>query len=397
MSPEEITPLSINAPLADSGQTSEINQWKREPPMANIELTNVEKSYGPIHIIKDLNLTIHDKEFMVLVGPSGCGKSTTLRMIAGLEEITGGEMKIGGRLVNDVHPKDRDVAMVFQSYALYPHMTVRENIAFGLRLRKMPADEIDRLVNEAGEILGLSPLLDRKPKALSGGQRQRVALGRAIVRQPSVFLFDEPLSNLDAELRVQMRSEIGKLQKRLGITAVYVTHDQVEAMTMGDRIAVLQNGELRQVGTPLELYDTPENVFVAQFIGTPNMNVLEMTVSEDGLRLEHQSLSFAITDKWLEQVKNYKNKKVIVGIRPEHVRDPENHDWNNKVLITGKVEIVETLGHEIIVHAAVPGVEELVIARMDAKKAPDLGEEVSMDIHTSRIHLFDSETKLRLV
>ncbi len=278
--------------------------------MASIKFEKVIKSYGDVNIIKGLDLDIEDQEFMVLVGPSGCGKSTTLRMIAGLEEITDGKLYIGDRVVNTVHPKDRDVAMVFQSYALYPHMSVYENIAFGLRLRKMAKDEIDRLVTEAADTLGLTHLLDRKPKALSGGQRQRVALGRAIVRKPSVFLFDEPLSNLDAELRVQMRAEIANLQKRLGITSVYVTHDQVEAMTMGDRIAVLHDGNLRQVGSPLDLYDTPANVFVAQFIGTPNMNIIKMTVSDDGSKLVHNDVVIESPAAWKDGINERKNKEL---------------------------------------------------------------------------------------
>src|SRR5512146_1483310 len=258
--------------------------------MARIVFQGIAKRFGDVSVIEQLDLEIFDQEFMVFVGPSGCGKSTALRMIAGLEEPSEGTRVIGDRVVNDVHPKDRDVAMVFQSYALYPHMTVRENIAFGLQIRKVPQTEIDKLVDEAAGILGLKPLLDRKPKALSGGQRQRVALGRAIVRKPSVFLFDEPLSNLDAELRVQMRAEISKLQHRLRTTTVYVTHDQVEAMTMGQRIAVLsacdkahpRETNLMQCGSPMDLYDRPDNIFVARFIGTPNMNIVRARLSDDG-------------------------------------------------------------------------------------------------------------------
>ncbi|MBU2863129.1 sn-glycerol-3-phosphate ABC transporter ATP-binding protein UgpC [Reinekea forsetii] len=364
--------------------------------MASIKFENVIKSYGDVNIIKGLDLEIQDKEFMVLVGPSGCGKSTTLRMIAGLEEITDGKLYIGDRVVNTVHPKDRDVAMVFQSYALYPHMTVFENIAFGLRLRKMDKNEIDRLVTEAAETLGLAQLLDRKPKALSGGQRQRVALGRAIVRKPSVFLFDEPLSNLDAELRVQMRAEIANLQKRLGITAVYVTHDQVEAMTMGDRIAVLHDGHLRQVGTPLDLYDTPANVFVAQFIGTPNMNVLTMTVSEDGKQLVSECVTFNTPEAWKEGVEARKGKQVIVGFRPEFVREEQEHEWKNVANITGKVSIVETLGHEVVVHFTVAGEKAPFIAKMDVHKTPKMGDEVALHVNADKLHIFDAETQERL-
>ncbi|MDX1341076.1 ABC transporter ATP-binding protein [Reinekea sp. G2M2-21] len=364
--------------------------------MASIKFEKVIKSYGDVNIIKGLDLDIHDKEFMVLVGPSGCGKSTTLRMIAGLEEITDGKLYIGDRVVNTVHPKDRDVAMVFQSYALYPHMTVYENIAFGLRLRKMAKDEIDRLVTEAAETLGLAHLLDRKPKALSGGQRQRVALGRAIVRKPSVFLFDEPLSNLDAELRVQMRAEIANLQKRLGITSVYVTHDQVEAMTMGDRIAVLHDGNLRQVGSPLDLYDTPANVFVAQFIGTPNMNILKMNVSEDGKQLVHADVTINTPDNWKEGVEARKGKEVFVGFRPEHVRGSEEHEWKNTAVINGKVSIVETLGHEVVVHMSLDHEKKEFIAKMDVHKTPQLGSTVELHINTDKLHLFDGETEERL-
>jgi multiple sugar transport system ATP-binding protein len=364
--------------------------------MASIKFENVIKSYGDVNIIKGLDLDIHDKEFMVLVGPSGCGKSTTLRMIAGLEEITDGKLYIGDRVVNTVHPKDRDVAMVFQSYALYPHMTVYENIAFGLRLRKMAKDEIDRLVTEAAETLGLAQLLDRKPKALSGGQRQRVALGRAIVRKPSVFLFDEPLSNLDAELRVQMRAEIANLQKRLGITSVYVTHDQVEAMTMGDRIAVLHDGNLRQVGSPLDLYDTPANVFVAQFIGTPNMNIIKMVVSEDGQQLVHKDVTFNTPSMWKEGIEARKGKELFVGFRPEHVRESEEHDWENTSTISGKVSIIETLGHEVVVHMSLENEQKQFIAKMDVHRTPQIGSNVELHINTDKLHIFDGETEERL-
>lgn len=364
--------------------------------MANITFDKVQKSYGDVNIIKGLDLEIKDKEFMVLVGPSGCGKSTTLRMIAGLEEITGGKLYIGDRVVNNVHPKDRDVAMVFQSYALYPHMSVFENIAFGLRLRKMPKDEIDRLVNEAAETLGMTHLLDRKPKALSGGQRQRVALGRAIVRKPAVFLFDEPLSNLDAELRVHMRAEIANLQKRLGITSVYVTHDQVEAMTMGDRIAVLHDGNLRQVGTPLDLYDTPENVFVAQFIGTPNMNILTMKVSDDGSQLEHKDVTIPTPKEWKSSVVERKGKNVFVGFRPEHLGAVGEHDWPDTAKLSGTAKIVETLGHEVVVHFTLPNDEKSLVAKMDVHKVPKIGSELSLELRADRLHIFDAETQERL-
>jgi multiple sugar transport system ATP-binding protein len=364
--------------------------------MASIKFENVIKSYGDVNIIKGLDLDIRDQEFMVLVGPSGCGKSTTLRMIAGLEDISDGSLYIGDRVVNNVHPKDRDVAMVFQSYALYPHMTVYENIAFGLRLRKMAKEEIDQLVTEAAETLGLAHLLDRKPKALSGGQRQRVALGRAIVRKPSVFLFDEPLSNLDAELRVQMRAEIANLQKRLGITSVYVTHDQTEAMTMGDRIAVLHDGELRQVGSPLDLYDTPANVFVAQFIGTPNMNIVKMKVSEDGGKLVHSAVQIDTPEAWKDGVATCKGKEVFVGFRPEHVREETESEWTNTATINGKVTIIETLGHEVVVHFLIEGETKPMIAKMDVHRTPRVGDTVTLHINTDKLHIFNGETQERL-
>ncbi|MCH8553488.1 MAG: sn-glycerol-3-phosphate ABC transporter ATP-binding protein UgpC [Natronospirillum sp.] len=365
--------------------------------MANIEFKNVVKSYGDVNIIKGLDLSIKDKEFMVLVGPSGCGKSTTLRMIAGLEEITEGDLYIGERRVNNVHPKDRDVAMVFQSYALYPHMSVRENIAFGLRLRKMPKDEIDTLVDEAAKTLGMTHLLDRKPKALSGGQRQRVALGRAIVRKPSVFLFDEPLSNLDAELRVQMRAEIAKLQKRLAITSVYVTHDQVEAMTMGDRIAVLHDGNLRQVGTPLELYDTPANLFVAQFIGTPNMNVAKGQFTEDGTKAKMGPVEFPIPEKWKAVAKEHGGKEVYIGFRPEHTLPDDEHDWTNTATLEGKVDIVETLGHEVVVYVTIEGLEKRIIAKADVHKTPTPGDAMKVDVNLDNLHFFDGVTEESLL
>ncbi len=338
---------------------------------------------------------------MVFVGPSGCGKSTALRMIAGLEEVTDGELKIGDRIVNDVHPKDRDVAMVFQSYALYPHMTVRDNISFGLRLRKMPAEEIDKLVNDAADILGLQPFLDRKPKALSGGQRQRVALGRAIVRKPSVFLFDEPLSNLDAELRVQMRSQIASLQRRLKTTMVYVTHDQIEAMTMGHRIAVLRpldekkTGNLMQCGTPLELYDHPDNVFVARFIGTPNMNIFPATVSEDGGRLENSAVSVPAPARFAKAAGEYRGRRVFMGIRPEHVTNDTETDWENTATVSGEVEIIETIGHETILHVRCG--DELIIAKQTSHESvPDYSDSVTLTLKVDDIHLFDKESEKRL-
>lgn len=369
--------------------------------MASIEFKNVAKRFGDVSVIENLNLKIKDEEFMVLVGPSGCGKSTALRMIAGLEEISEGQLLIADRIVNDVPPKDRDTAMVFQSYALYPHMTVRENISFGLRIRKMPKPEIDKLVNEAAQMLGLAQLLERKPKALSGGQRQRVALGRAIVRKPSVFLFDEPLSNLDAELRVQMRAEISKLQRRLKTTTVYVTHDQVEAMTMGHRIAVLRpldvekTGNLMQCGTPLELYDKPENIFTARFIGTPNMNIVTAMVNESGDQLEYQDFSLPIPPAFKQAAQNYRGKAVAVGIRPEHIGAPDEVDWRATAPLNGTVEIIETIGHEVIVHARCG--DHLIIAKLDSHyQLPDYGQHINLVINTDAIHMFDPDTEKRL-
>ncbi|HYC04542.1 MAG TPA: sn-glycerol-3-phosphate ABC transporter ATP-binding protein UgpC [Azospirillaceae bacterium] len=370
--------------------------------MAQIIFDNVAKRFGDVSVIENLNLQIRDQEFMVFVGPSGCGKSTALRMIAGLEDISSGQLSIGDRVMNGVHPKDRDVAMVFQSYALYPHMSVRENIAFGLRIRKMPTNEIDSLVNEAAGMLGLTEYLDRKPRALSGGQRQRVALGRAIVRKPRVFLFDEPLSNLDAELRVTMRAEIAKLQRRLKITTVYVTHDQVEAMTMGDRIAVLAPlkrhpaGNLMQVGTPLELYDNPRNLFVARFIGTPSMNITMMQVSADGTSLQYHDLVLPVPASYKAGIENYRGRTVAVGFRPEHVGHAVEHQWNEVAPIRGVIEIVETLGHEAVIHFRVG--DEVVIGKIrgHGMLLPRLGEPIELVVKADGLHLFDPTTEQRL-
>jgi len=331
--------------------------------MADVTFDSVAKRYGDVAVIDNLNLHVDDGELMVLVGPSGCGKSTALRMIAGLEDISGGTIAIGGRVVNGVAPKDRDIAMVFQSYALYPHMTARENLEFGLRMRGVPRDEMRRRVDDAAEILGIAPLLERRPKDLSGGQRQRVAVGRAIVRKPAVFLFDEPLSNLDAKLRVQMRAEITRLQQTLGTTSVYVTHDQVEAMTMGHRITVLREGKIQQVGTPGEVYDHPANVFVAQFIGTPPMNLLRGRLAE--------SLGGA---------------NVIAGIRPEHLTLGEG--------IPVTIDMVEPIGHESIVYATAG--EEKLVAIFDPHEVPRAGERVSFTVDPARVHLFDAQTEMAL-
>jgi len=362
--------------------------------MATIRFQHVDKHFGEVSVIEDFNLEIADHEFIVLVGPSGCGKSTILRMIAGLEDLSGGELYIGNRLVNDLPPKDRDVAMVFQSYALYPHMTVRDNISFGLRIRKVPLKEIDSAVKEVAGILGLEKLLERKPKELSGGQRQRVALGRAIVRKPSVFLFDEPLSNLDAELRVQMRAELSKLQENLKTTTVYVTHDQVEAMTLGDRIAVIKAGKLMQVGRPLDLYNSPHNIFVARFIGSPPMNMLHVTVSDDGCTLRHSAFSVPIPERLQAAVAPYRGKAMSLGIRSEHIGEAGRQDWESSVEFDGVIEIFEPLGHEIIVY--VRSGEERILAKFEAASLPKMGERIRLTLDADKIHLFDLETEQRV-
>lgn len=360
--------------------------------MANVTLSHIAKSYGDVSVIQDLNIEIRDEEFMVLVGPSGCGKSTALRMIAGLEEITGGELKIDDQVVNNVQPKDRDIAMVFQSYALYPHMTVRENLEFGLKIRKFDRSEIDQRVDNAAEILGLSNLLDRKPKQLSGGQRQRVAVGRAIVRNPRVFLFDEPLSNLDAKLRVQMRAEISKLQRRLKTTTIYVTHDQVEAMTMGHRIAILKDGDLQQLGTPLEVYETPQNVFVAQFIGTPPMNFFAATLEGDTIRPQGFEQELPLPDVWKGKANG--TKDVLVGIRPENLLDAGSGGRGPTANLTVDVEVVEPLGHEVLVHGRLG--DDLVVAKADPHRTPEVGKPLDLVIELDRLHIFDTESELRL-
>jgi multiple sugar transport system ATP-binding protein len=331
---------------------------------------------------------------MVLVGPSGCGKSTALRMIAGLEEISDGKIEIGGRVVNDLPPKSRDIAMVFQNYALYPHMTVRENLEFGLKIRKLPREEIDRLVKEASEILEISHLLDRKPKQLSGGQRQRVALGRAIVRKPAVYLFDEPLSNLDAKLRVQMRAEIKKLQRRLETTTVYVTHDQTEAMTMGSRIAVMKDGKIQQVGTPLEIYDHPQNLFVANFIGTPPMNFIQMTIRDGGATLAASKFSMPVPASLRAVTSSRDGRGVTVGLRPEHILDPSTPTRGEKARLSGEVEVIEPLGDEVIVHARVG--DDLLVYKVEPQATPDVGQKLEIAVELDRLHLFDSETEKRL-
>ena len=365
--------------------------------MAGITLKNIYKVYpGDVTAVNDFNLEIEDKEFIILVGPSGCGKSTTLRMIAGLEEITKGELYIGDRLVNDVAPKDRDIAMVFQNYALYPHMSVYKNMAFALKLRKMPKDEIDRRVQEAAKILDIEHLLQRRPKALSGGQRQRVALGRAMVRDPAVFLLDEPLSNLDAKLRTSMRAELTKLHKRLQTTFVYVTHDQVEAMTMGDRIVVMHDGFIQQVDTPQKLYDSPCNLFVAGFIGTPPMNFIDGEVCklEDRYVVRIGSSELPILPGRLphDRVAPYEGQPVIVGIRPEDLHlEPVYMKQPTTGVITIKVELAELMGSEIYVYAKYG--ERNIIAKVPPHTKVEAGEQMQIAVDCNKLHLFDRETE----
>lgn len=369
--------------------------------MAKVVLKGIKKIYpGNVQAVKDFNMEIEDKEFIVLVGPSGCGKTTTLRMVAGLEEISEGELYIGDRLVNDVSAKDRDIAMVFQNYALYPHMSVYNNMAFGLQLRKVPKDVIDQKVREAAKILEIEHLLDRKPKALSGGQRQRVALGRAIVREPKVFLMDEPLSNLDAKLRVQMRTEITKLHKRLQSTFIYVTHDQVEAMTMGSRIVIMKDGDIQQIDTPQNVYENPQNLFVAEFIGSPQINVFNGTVVKNHdkieIRLDDDSRINVSEEmeKLLEQ-RGYLDKKVYVGIRPEHLHEREIHPLHhNFSTISGKIEVAELMGAEKHFYTTISGKQ--VVARVDSKSVKKAGDDIELNYHWDKVYLFDFETEKRI-
>lgn len=363
--------------------------------MASIYLKHISKEYpGNVVAVHDSTLEIEDKEFIVLVGPSGCGKSTILRMIAGLEEVTSGEIFIGDRLVNDVAPKDRDIAMVFQNYALYPHMTVYKNMAFSLKLRKMPKAQIDEKVREAARILDIEHLLGRKPKALSGGQRQRVALGRAMVRNPAVFLLDEPLSNLDAKLRTSMRAEITKLHKKLGTTFVYVTHDQTEAMTMGDRIVVIKDGIIQQIDTPQNLYEHPINQFVAGFIGSPQMNFLEATVTESDGRfyasLKDSAVLIPQSILSPDTKRAYLGKQVILGIRPEFISD-ESSRLDEYSTIKGDVDLAESMGAEKFIYFISSG--SSCIARVSGKSSIDSGDCASFVVDCSKIHLFDKETQ----
>ena len=368
--------------------------------MASLSLRGIYKKYpGGFVAVKDVNLEITDKEFIILVGPSGCGKSTTLRMIAGLEEISEGELYIGDRLVNDIAPKDRDIAMVFQNYALYPHMTVYDNMAFGLKLRKVPKDEIDRKVKEAAKILDLEHLLDRKPKAMSGGQRQRVALGRAIVRSPQVFLLDEPLSNLDAKLRAQMRTEIAKLHQKLGTTFIYVTHDQTEAMTLGTRIVVMKDGVVQQVDTPQNLYNTPCNLFVAGFIGSPQMNFMDAVVNVAGsdvtLTVGEHVLKVPASKKKALIDGGYNGKTVILGIRPEDVHDSEAFIASSPdSVIKSKIKVYELLGAEVYLYFDVEGTQ--MTARVNPRTTLRNGDDAVFALDMEKIHVFDKDTELTI-
>ncbi len=365
--------------------------------MASLSLKNVCKVYPNGFVaVKDFNLEIADKEFIIFVGPSGCGKSTTLRMIAGLEEISSGELWIGDKLVNDVEPKDRDIAMVFQNYALYPHMTIYDNIAFGLKLRKTPKEQIDKLVHEAARILDIEHLLDRKPKALSGGQRQRVAMGRAIVRNPKVFLMDEPLSNLDAKLRVQMRIEISKLHQRLQATIIYVTHDQTEAMTLGTRIVVMKDGVVQQVDSPQNLYDRPKNLFVAGFIGSPQMNLVDATVSQSGsdVKLTFGGNTIKVPDAKAKKLVEggYIGKTVVMGIRPEDVHDEEMYLKNSPdSIIDVTIRVYELLGAEVFLYFDIDQFN--CTARVNPRTTARPGDTVKMALDLSKLHVFNKETE----
>ena len=357
--------------------------------MANVTIRNLNKNYeNGFHAVKDVNLEIRDKEFMVLVGPSGCGKTTTLRMVAGLEEITSGEILIGADVVNELPPMDRNIAMVFQNYALYPHKSVYQNMAFGLQMRKYPQDEIQKRVQEAAEILGIESLLERKPRQLSGGQRQRVAVGRAIVRHPEVFLFDEPLSNLDAQLRVQMRVELKSLHQRLETTAIYVTHDQVEAMTLGDRVVVMKDGWVQQVGEPLELYGKPANRFVAGFIGSPAMNFVDVTISETGgaLWAQAEGLRLQVPPQLVERVRVYAGTRLTLGVRPEALHLATGADPAECCFDTA-VEVVEPLGNEILIDFRAGGAP--MVVRVDPAVRVKAHDRIRLALDPERVHFFD--------
>jgi multiple sugar transport system ATP-binding protein len=380
--------------------------------MATVDMEQINKVYeNGFHAVKDFNLDVAEGEFMVLVGPSGCGKTTALRMVAGLEDITSGTLRIGGKVVNDETPKERDIAMVFQNYALYPHMTVAENIGFALKLRKMPKPEIAAKVKDTAEILGLTEWLDRKPGQLSGGQRQRVAMGRAIVREPSVFLMDEPLSNLDAKLRVQMRAEVQRIQRRINVATMYVTHDQIEAMTMGDRVAVMRSGVLQQVDHPQHLYDHPDNLFVAAFIGSPAMNLYEATMTEDagGVKIGSQELPLPVICRDSHPgLARFAGKKVVVGLRPEHL--PAANGTATGPRLIGNVDLVEALGSELMVHftidarrvraeGATSDDEDATaqhgegVARVDPGAKAKVGEKITFAVRTEGLQFFDPDTE----
>ncbi len=365
--------------------------------MASVVFDKVYKHYGNVTAVKDLNIDIKDKEFVVFVGPSGCGKSTSLRMLAGLEEISEGEVRIDDRVVNNVAPKDRDIAMVFQSYALYPHMTVYDNMAFGLKLRKTPKQVIDQRVREAAESLGIAQLLDRRPRQLSGGQRQRVAVGRAIVREPKVFLMDEPLSNLDAKLRVEARSFISKLHQRLETTFIYVTHDQTEAMTMGTRICVLNAGELQQIDSPFNLYHNPRNVFVAGFIGSPSMNFFDATLKQEdsGLVVDLDIFQLHIPAERAEPYRSHIGQRVVLGIRPEDIHDFDYQPPNiTPARIEANVDVIEQMGHEMILYLEEGN--KNFIARVDPRTNARIGGRMGFVVNMDNMHLFDADTELSL-
>src|SRR5579859_6668284 len=383
--------------------------------MAPVSLEKINKVYeNGFHAVKDLSVNIADGEFMVLVGPSGCGKTTALRMVAGLEDITSGILRIGGKEANDETPKERDIAMVFQNYALYPHMTVAENIGFALKLRKLPKDELNAKVKEAADILGLTDWLDRKPGQLSGGQRQRVAMGRAIVRSPSVFLMDEPLSNLDAKLRVQMRAEVQRIQRRIGVATIYVTHDQVEAMTMGDRVTVLRAGELQQVDTPQVLYDSPDNIFVAAFIGSPAMNLYDAILSEGAQSIKLGSQEVDLPEAVVIKrpgLRRYAGKDVVVGLRPEHL--PAESPGSTGPKLVGEVELVEALGSELVVHFTIDANRVLAegavdkdeaaavqrgegVARVAARTQVKPGDRLTFAVDIENMQFFDTDSGLAI-
>jgi multiple sugar transport system ATP-binding protein len=360
--------------------------------MANVSIKQINKMYDDFHAVKDVNLEIKDKEFLVLVGPSGCGKTTTLRMVAGLESITSGQILIGNTVVNELPPMDRDIAMVFQNYALYPHMSVFDNMAFGLKMRKFEKSEIKDRVKNAAEILGIEQLLHRKPRQLSGGQRQRVALGRAIVRHPQVFLFDEPLSNLDAKLRVQMRVELKKLHQRLGTTAVYVTHDQVEAMTLGDRVVVMKDGWVQQVGEPLELYNNPANRFVAGFIGSPAMNFTGVTLEDSNGRLtaKNSGLEIEVPEPYVSRLKPHVGKKLTLGVRPENLHVASDSDPKG-LTFNSKVEVIEQLGSEILLDVRVG--QDSMVAAVDPTTRTKMQDMLRLAVNPHRLHFFDAATE----